>query len=283
MAWRAMPRCNNMSLRRTKSKVAMTVARHFRNTDAYLSREFFPSPHAGLAARPCEALTLKGKTALRLCPCPIPESLNSRLFSPLPTLSPTVPVRSYCRISGQRRRLTIKEAICFDPVTAADRGAETAIREALAEAYPAHGILGEEFGADRGRGRLLLDHRSDRRHPRLHRRPAALGHADRAYPRRLTPARPDEPALHPRALLERGDAKPSSAMTASSRPSAPALARSLSEALLATTARTCSRPRRSTALCRTRRAPCVSGASAAIATITACWRWARSTSWSRRA
>lgn len=35
----------------------------------------------------------------------------------------------------------------FDPVTAADRGAEQAIRAGLTEAYPAHGILGEEFGA----------------------------------------------------------------------------------------------------------------------------------------
>ena len=35
----------------------------------------------------------------------------------------------------------------FDPVTAADRGAEQAIRAGLAEAYPSHGILGEEFGA----------------------------------------------------------------------------------------------------------------------------------------
>ena len=35
----------------------------------------------------------------------------------------------------------------FDPVTAADRNAESAIREGLAEAYPSHGILGEEFGA----------------------------------------------------------------------------------------------------------------------------------------
>jgi len=33
----------------------------------------------------------------------------------------------------------------FDPVTAADREAETAIRAGLAEAYPSHGILGEEF------------------------------------------------------------------------------------------------------------------------------------------
>ncbi len=35
----------------------------------------------------------------------------------------------------------------FDPVTAADRGAEMAIREALADLHPAHGIVGEEFGA----------------------------------------------------------------------------------------------------------------------------------------
>lgn len=34
----------------------------------------------------------------------------------------------------------------FDPVTAADREAEMAIREALAAAYPSHGIVGEEFG-----------------------------------------------------------------------------------------------------------------------------------------
>jgi histidinol phosphatase-like enzyme (inositol monophosphatase family) len=37
----------------------------------------------------------------------------------------------------------------FDPVTAADRDAEAAIREVLAEAYPSHGIVGEEFGNSR--------------------------------------------------------------------------------------------------------------------------------------
>jgi myo-inositol-1(or 4)-monophosphatase len=37
----------------------------------------------------------------------------------------------------------------FDPVTTADRDAETAIRAGLAETYPSHGILGEEFGASR--------------------------------------------------------------------------------------------------------------------------------------
>jgi len=35
----------------------------------------------------------------------------------------------------------------FDPVTAADRAAEMAIRQALSEIYPSHGILGEEYGA----------------------------------------------------------------------------------------------------------------------------------------
>jgi histidinol phosphatase-like enzyme (inositol monophosphatase family) len=38
----------------------------------------------------------------------------------------------------------------FDPVTAADRAAETAIREGLASAYPGHGIIGEEFGSTQG-------------------------------------------------------------------------------------------------------------------------------------
>jgi len=37
----------------------------------------------------------------------------------------------------------------FDPVTAADREAETVIRQALADLYPSHGIVGEEFGNDR--------------------------------------------------------------------------------------------------------------------------------------
>jgi len=37
----------------------------------------------------------------------------------------------------------------FDPVTAADRDAETAIRQRLAQTYPDHGIVGEEFGSER--------------------------------------------------------------------------------------------------------------------------------------
>ena len=38
----------------------------------------------------------------------------------------------------------------FDPVTAADRDAESAIREGLAETFPAHEIIGEEFGTREG-------------------------------------------------------------------------------------------------------------------------------------
>ena len=36
----------------------------------------------------------------------------------------------------------------FDPVTAADRAAEKAVRVAIAEAWPEHGIRGEEFGME---------------------------------------------------------------------------------------------------------------------------------------
>ena len=37
----------------------------------------------------------------------------------------------------------------FDPVTQADREAEAAIRRLIAERYPAHGVIGEEYGEDR--------------------------------------------------------------------------------------------------------------------------------------
>jgi len=38
----------------------------------------------------------------------------------------------------------------FDPVTAADRAAEQAMRMLIRQRFPAHGIVGEEFGAERG-------------------------------------------------------------------------------------------------------------------------------------
>jgi histidinol phosphatase-like enzyme (inositol monophosphatase family) len=37
----------------------------------------------------------------------------------------------------------------FDPVTEADKGAERAIRALIAERYPEHGVIGEEYGEDR--------------------------------------------------------------------------------------------------------------------------------------
>src|SRR5450432_229883 len=37
----------------------------------------------------------------------------------------------------------------FDPVTEADRGAEAAMRAAIAARFPEHGVLGEEYGEDR--------------------------------------------------------------------------------------------------------------------------------------
>jgi histidinol phosphatase-like enzyme (inositol monophosphatase family) len=40
-------------------------------------------------------------------------------------------------------------ALGFDPVTEADKGAERAIRKLIAERYPDHGVIGEEYGEDR--------------------------------------------------------------------------------------------------------------------------------------
>ena len=37
----------------------------------------------------------------------------------------------------------------FDPVTAADRAAETAMRTLIRRSFPEHGIIGEEFGSER--------------------------------------------------------------------------------------------------------------------------------------
>src|SRR5580693_5656284 len=37
----------------------------------------------------------------------------------------------------------------FDPVTAADRAAEAAMRALIKKTFPAHGVVGEEFPADR--------------------------------------------------------------------------------------------------------------------------------------
>ncbi len=42
-----------------------------------------------------------------------------------------------------------KKAIGFDPVTAADRAAENAMRTLIRASFPEHGIVGEEYGSER--------------------------------------------------------------------------------------------------------------------------------------
>ena len=42
-----------------------------------------------------------------------------------------------------------QEAGGFDPVTAADRAAENAMRALIRESFPDHGIIGEEYGSER--------------------------------------------------------------------------------------------------------------------------------------
>jgi myo-inositol-1(or 4)-monophosphatase len=49
-------------------------------------------------------------------------------------------------LSHFQRPIEISEKDDLSPVTAADRGAESLIRELIETAYPNHGILGEEMG-----------------------------------------------------------------------------------------------------------------------------------------
>ncbi len=61
-----------------------------------------------------------------------------------------------------RKRLTVTNKAGragFDPVTAADRAAERAIRKAVRQHFPDHGLVGEEYGAIVGKGRYqwLID------------------------------------------------------------------------------------------------------------------------------
>ena len=53
-----------------------------------------------------------------------------------------------------RAALGVDQKADRSPVTIADRSAEQAMRAVLAERFPEHGVLGEEFGADRPQARL---------------------------------------------------------------------------------------------------------------------------------
>jgi len=48
-----------------------------------------------------------------------------------------------------RTRLTVDDKADLSPVTAADRAAEAAMRQLINRSFPAHGILGEEYGRER--------------------------------------------------------------------------------------------------------------------------------------
>jgi inositol-phosphate phosphatase/L-galactose 1-phosphate phosphatase/histidinol-phosphatase len=48
-----------------------------------------------------------------------------------------------------RRPIAVDEKPDLSPVTIADRGAESAMRELIAKRFPSHGIIGEEFGSER--------------------------------------------------------------------------------------------------------------------------------------
>ncbi|MBV9552243.1 MAG: histidinol phosphate phosphatase, partial [Alphaproteobacteria bacterium] len=48
-----------------------------------------------------------------------------------------------------RTRLAVADKADLSPVTAADRAAEQAMRRLIAGRFPEHGIVGEEYGAER--------------------------------------------------------------------------------------------------------------------------------------
>ncbi len=52
-------------------------------------------------------------------------------------------------LSHFRKPLEVERKADQSPVTIADREAETAMRALIAEAYPDHGVIGEEFGPER--------------------------------------------------------------------------------------------------------------------------------------
>jgi len=52
-------------------------------------------------------------------------------------------------LAAFRQGLSVERKADRTPVTEADRGAEAALRQMVEAAYPAHGIVGEEYGSDR--------------------------------------------------------------------------------------------------------------------------------------
>src|SRR4029079_9548747 len=130
-----MPRCNNMSLRRTKCKVPIELS-VLCGTLMQISHKFFNK------ARSVSHLFIDSKRKS------VRDEVNANpQFADLLALAHALADRSGSVILPHfRTRLGInhKGGAVFDPVTEADRAAELVIRDALAKAHPTHGIVGEE-------------------------------------------------------------------------------------------------------------------------------------------
>src|SRR5580704_9439027 len=98
------------------------------------------------------------------CRCrkaPILETVNAS-EAPMTAIDFAVFVDELATISGETIRPFFRSALGaerlglenksrtggFDPVTAADRAAEAAMRALIKRTFPEHGVIGEEFGAE---------------------------------------------------------------------------------------------------------------------------------------
>lgn len=168
----------------------------------------------------------------------------------------------------------------FDPVTEADRAAEVVLRAMIGQTFPGHGILGEEFGAERTDAECVwvLDPIDGTR--------AFIGGLPTwgtliGLTRNGVPVRG---MMHQPYLAERSPgtgAAPSSARRRASGPCAPAAAGTSPRPSWPRRIPACSRPETRPSASGHWKARCGCPATAPIATPTACWRPARSTSWSR--
>ena len=91
----------------------------------------------------------------------------------------------------------------FDPVTAADRAAEDAMRTLIQPHFPRARHHRRGIRQRARRRRICLGARPDRRHQILHHRHAGLGHADRADAQGRAGLRHDASAVHARAFHRR--------------------------------------------------------------------------------
>src|SRR5271163_5289581 len=93
---------------------------------------------------------------------PLSQSSDTRTAkaseAPMTAIDFAVFVDELAAISGETIRPFFRSALGvenksrsggFDPVTAADRAAEAAMRALIKRTFPEHGVVGEEFGADR--------------------------------------------------------------------------------------------------------------------------------------